>query len=237
MVALPAKRIGAVDVYGLPSESLVHQVPPSTAVTKPNMVMALSLVTIGSKDLCLLTALESGAVIAQVYVRETSAWTTVYHSTVHTQPALGLDVAPRSGCYFTSGADAVIARHVLPLDGSPVTAEPEVSKTGHAGQQNLSIRSDERLFATAGWDSRVRIYSIKSMREVAVLTFHKESCYAVAFGELAVDGTEQGPEEQKSMLSTTGVTLSSGRREKISKATHWLAAGSKDGKVSLWDVF
>jgi WD40 repeat protein len=237
MVAFPAKRIGAVDVYGLPSEALLHKVPASTAVAKPNMVMALRLVLLASDNLCLLTALESGAVIAQVCVRETSAWTTVYHSTVHTQPTLGLDVALRSGCYFTSGADAVVARHVLPVDGNPVTAEPEVSKTGHAGQQNLSLRSDDSLFATAGWDSRVRVYSAKSMREVAVLTFHKGSCYAVAFGDMPTDSTEQEPAEQKSKLSTTGVTLSSGRREKASKATHWLAAGSKDGKVSLWDVF
>lgn len=237
MVAFPAKRIGAVDIYGLPSESLLHKVPPSTAVSKPVMVMAVRLVPIASNDLCLLTALESGAVIAQVYVRETTAWTTVYHSTAHTQPTLGLDVALRSGFYFTSGADAIIARHTLPVDGSPMTTEAEVSKTGHAGQQGLSIRSDESVFATAGWDSRVRIYSVKSKREVAVLTFHKESCYAVAFGDIQTDGTEQEPEIHKSSLSTTGVTLSSGRREKASRATHWLAAGSKDGKVSLWDVF
>jgi WD40 repeat protein len=237
MVAVPAKKMGAVDIHGLPSESVLHQVPTSTAVAKPNMLMALSLVRIASNDLCLLTALESGAVIAQVHDRETSTWTTVYHSTPHSQPALGLDVALRAGCYFTSGADAVIARHPLPVDGKPITAAPEVRKTGHAGQQSLILRSDERLFATGGWDSRVRVYSATSMREVAVLTFHKESCYAVAFGEIATESTEQESGEQKSTLSSTGVTLSSGRREKISKATHWLAAGSKDGKVSLWDVF
>jgi WD40 repeat protein len=172
-----------------------------------------------------------------VCVRATAAWTTVYHSTVHTQPVLGLDVALQSGCYFTSGADAVIARHLLPVDGNPMTTEPEVSKTGHAGQQNLILRSDERLFATAGWDSRARVYSSKSMREVAVLAHHKESCYAVAFGDMATESTEQEPEEQKSTLSTTGVTLSSGRREKINKAAHWLAVGAKDGKISLWEIF
>jgi ASTRA-associated protein 1 len=235
MVALPASKMGAVDIVGLPSESLLYKAPPSTAA-KPSMIMALGLIYLVSDALCLLTALESGTVVAQVY-GETSVWTTIYSSAAHSQPTLSLDIAPRAGCYFTSAADSSIAKHILPVDANPITTEAEVRKTGHAGQQSLAVRSDEHVLATAGWDGRVRVYT-KSMREVAVLKWHKDGCYAVAFGEIATDSAEQAVEsKEKSMLSTTGVTLSSERREKISKSTHWLAAGSKDGKVSLWDIF
>ncbi|TQS31841.1 hypothetical protein Golomagni_07867, partial [Golovinomyces magnicellulatus] len=45
--------------------------------------------------------------------------------------------------------------------------------TKHSGQQSLSLRSDGKLFATAGWDSNVRVYSAKTLKEMAVLQWHK----------------------------------------------------------------
>ncbi|KIW36180.1 ASTRA-associated protein 1 [Exophiala oligosperma] len=51
-------------------------------------------------------------------------------------------------------------------------------KTKHAGQQGLSSRSDGKIFATAGWDARVRVYSTRTMRELAVLQWHQQGCYA-----------------------------------------------------------
>ena len=46
------------------------------------------------------------------------------------------------------------------------------------------MRSDGNIFATAGWDSRVRIYSTKTMKEVACLKWHKKGVYATVFAEI-----------------------------------------------------
>jgi WD40 repeat protein len=54
----------------------------------------------------------------------------------------------------------------------------KISHTGHSGQQSLRVRSDGRLLVTGGWDWRIRIYSSKTLKEVAVLKWHKQGVYA-----------------------------------------------------------
>jgi hypothetical protein len=46
------------------------------------------------------------------------------------------------------------------------------------------VRSDGRILATGGWDTRIRIYSAKTLKEVAVLKWHKEGVYAVDFAKV-----------------------------------------------------
>lgn len=138
-----------------------------------------------------------------------------------------------------------------------ITQPLKTINTKHSGQQGLRIRSDGKIFATAGWDSKVRVYSAKTMAELAVLKWHEVGCYAIAFATLA---DEQAPNlitpelsgaEATGELSgivdnedTTMATVSKpsqlsvkDRRIKMAKEAHWLAAGSKDGKISLWDIY
>lgn len=138
-----------------------------------------------------------------------------------------------------------------------ITTEPlKVVNTKHAGQQSLQVRSDGRVFATAGWDSKVRVYSAKTMKEVAVLKWHQVGCYATAFagvGPTGGDGSAGGVPDAASVdicktqpdteggglqLAPKFIELSvRDKRIQQARSAHWLAAGSKDGKVSLWDVF
>jgi ASTRA-associated protein 1 len=121
----------------------------------------------------------------------------------------------------------------------------KVVQTKHSGQQGLKIRSDGKIFATAGWDSRVRVYSLRSLAELAVLKWHKEGCYAVAFADITSSGDDLGKaegqkptDEEEAVTTITGAILSvKEKRDLRATTTHWLAAGSKDGKVSLWDIY
>ncbi|KAI1845868.1 hypothetical protein JX265_011237 [Neoarthrinium moseri] len=121
--------------------------------------------------------------------------------------------------------------------------------TKHSGQQGLRVRSDGRIFATAGWDSKIRVYSAQTMRELAVLKWHPVGCYAVAFAPLNLP--EPSPQADTSthsenVLGNDEVVQSvpmaveltvKERRIKQAKEAHWLAAGSKDGRISLWDIY
>ncbi|WZH47948.1 WD40-repeat-containing domain protein [Fusarium acuminatum] len=122
--------------------------------------------------------------------------------------------------------------------------------TKHSGQQSLDIRSDGRIFATAGWDSKVRVYSTKTMKELAVLKWHKVGCYAVAFADVKVSdqakiSTPNQEDEAKttgSLSTRTGSLVGAGlsvkeQRIETARKTHWIAAGAKDGKISLWDIY
>ena len=128
----------------------------------------------------------------------------------------------------------------------------KIVNTKHAGQQSLKVRSDGRILVTGGWDSRIRIYSTKTLKEVAVLKWHNEGVYAAAFGEVLDDalvdlssetgeGAQSGEGRQASVLAP-GARISSlnklkKQREEQLQRKHWVAAGAKDGKVSIWEVF
>lgn len=146
---------------------------------------------------------------------------------------LSLSVSPypdTAPYFFTSSADAIIAKHSLPIPAptTPVSRPAKVVNTKHSGQQSISVRSDGKIFATAGWDTRIRVYSVKTMKELAVLKWHRDGCYAVAFGQVL----EQDGGGEDGVL----VTAEERRREKVRMA-HWVAGGAKDGKVSLWEIY
>lgn len=174
----------------------------------------------------------------------------LYTAQPHSQPILSLAVAPDQTFYLTSGADATVAKHPIPAP-SPASAlsqsQPlKINKTKHSGQQSITIRSDARIFATAGWDARLRVYAVGSLKELAVLKWHREGCFAVALADvdLVRDGEEsvvgnmiEGREDSKELVPRVmGMTVKEKRLKKTAE-THWLAAGSKDGKVSLWEIY
>ena len=83
------------------------------------------------------------------------------------------------------------------------------------------------------------------MKEVAVLKWHKVGCYATAFATVAAtydsaldDDVDQRSEATSKMTKrASAVTAVQQRRDEIAQTTHWLAAGAKDGKVSLWSIY
>lgn len=229
-------------------------------------------------------------------------WQVVYMSRPHSQPILSLEIHLSRQFYFTSSADAIIAKHPIPylsVDpptegeisqsvfsrkagnvssdssfkpegsllsqaiadmpselGTPVlpqslprsrpkfeTTPLKLSQTRHAGQQGLHIRDDGKIFATAGWDARARVYSVKTMKELAVLKWHKEGCFTVSFASVAEKkenvgkSGEDGNGGNKSLVPSLVAMTVQEQRLKKAEMTHWVAVGSKDGKVSLWDIY
>jgi len=226
-----------VDIFHLPSSKRVRTVP-SPPSFKGGMVMAVSLFY-HPQNACLtvLAAYESGH--TSVSQLANSTWSHLYTAQAHTQPILSLDVSAARDFYLTSSADAIIAKHPIPVAIENVIMATEsmplkTLQSKHAGQQSLRIRTDGKVFATAGWDSRVRVYGTKGMKELAVLAWHKTGCYSVAFAD--VESTESSGEDNELVKKETSMTVKEERLWKA-KTAHWLAAGSKDGKVSLWDIY
>jgi WD40 repeat protein len=114
-------------------------------------------------------------------------------------------------------------------------------QTKHSGQQGLNIRNDGKIFATAGWDSKVRVYSVKSLKELAVLKWHNEGCFAVAFAAVSDDAEASScrnePGSGTSLTKSISAMTVKDQRLWKAKTAHWIAVGSKDGKVSLWDIY
>lgn len=116
----------------------------------------------------------------------------------------------------------------------------KTANTKHSGQQSLRVRSDGRIFATGGWDTRIRIYSTKTLKEVAVLRWHKEGVYAVDFAQVLDAGDlvrDVEIDDGEVVKMKTGLGKLQRQREEQMQLKHWIVAGAKDGKVSLWEVF
>ena len=85
----------------------------------------------------------------------------------------------------------------------------------NAGMGSALVREDSTIMVTGGWDSRVRVFSWKNpakLKPLAVLDFHTEAVEAMAFSKGRLE-----------------VGRLAGKR--------LIAAGGKDGKVSLWDIY
>ncbi|RDD47326.1 Guanine nucleotide-binding protein subunit beta-like protein 1 [Trichoplax sp. H2] len=78
----------------------------------------------------------------------------------------------------------------------------------NSGLNDIKIRPDNKLVATAGWDGRIRLFSMKSLKALAVLTYHTESISKLAFSYNNAIGSKQ-----------------------------LLVAGSRDGRISLWSIY
>ncbi|KAJ5636300.1 uncharacterized protein N7484_009613 [Penicillium longicatenatum] len=265
---------GGIDIFHLPSELRLSTIPSDPAV-KTGMVMAVNIFVASSGDIYVASAYEDGHVMVHVHkgpltgrnfereniVSDPWKWERLYASRPHSQPVLSIDVSPKRDCFISSSADALVIKHPVPGPGTvgdvPIINYKEESplktmNTKHSGQQGLRIRSDGKIFATAGWDSRVRVYSGTTLKELAVLRWHKDGCYSVAFGEVhpvlqqacpaKAEGTEmreKAKENQGHLVQGTNLSLAAIQNQRSTKIqqTHWLAAGSKDGKISLWDIY
>ncbi|KAK6441007.1 Astra associated protein 1 Asa1 [Oleoguttula sp. CCFEE 5521] len=236
LIAVPGINDGVITVTSLPSQSRFVAISPLKEFNT-GMLMALRLHHT-STSLTVLAAYESGHVALFRQPAPGQPWRPAYVAKTHVQPVLSLDLAPEVGAFFSSSADAIIARHSL-----DASTEPILLQTKHAGQQSLVVRSDEKVFATGGWDGRVRVYGTKGgMTELAVLKWHKEGCYAVAFADVLedaghIEANNVSAGQANEVELTSRATTVSQRREADSAKTHWLAAGSKDGKVSLWNIY
>lgn len=228
LLAVPGATDGTIVIYSLPNEDIISRITTGPH-QKTGLLMALSLSR--PVDALLLTAgFETGSTITWRQNPSTKTWHELRRTQLHTQPVLSIALSPDHQSFFTSGADSVIARHFL--DGSP----PRVVQTQHSGQQGLAVRSDGRIIATAGWDGRGRVYSAKTLEELAVLKWHKEGCYATAFATIEEGVGDASDALVQSSSSTATLTVAQ-RRARRARGTHWVALGSKDGKVSLWDIF
>jgi WD40 repeat protein len=249
LIAVPGVQDGLINITALPSTTRYATIPPPKD-TSTGMLMAVSLLsnqppnnntTTTTSPLLVAAGYESGHIALWHLSKpdpttnpktKEETWQTLYLTKPHSQPVLSLALTPTLGTFFSSSADAIVARH--PLDG---LAEPRTLQTKHAGQQSLVVRADGKIFATAGWDGRVRVYAAKGgMRELAVLKWHKEGCYAAAFAEVLGGETDLDDDTGEAAGRGQALTVSQQRLAR-SKATHWLAAGSKDGRVSLWDIY
>ncbi|CAD6569962.1 MAG: ASTRA complex subunit [Cyphobasidiales sp. Tagirdzhanova-0007] len=240
LVAVPSTlRDELVDIFHLPSGKRVHRsVGKDAFEAKTGTVMALSLFLHSANDLRVLASYEDGRVAvfclkkeerawSKPLLQENEGWSKVFESRHHKEPTMGVALDAHAKRAWSVAADHLVVRYELDKE---VEHNSRAYKTAYPGRAGLAIRDDDRILAIAGWDGSIRVHSVATFRPLAVLEYHRESVFTVAFA--SVNESKDG-QHKKAMLQEG----SEHDRVVRPRRRAWLAAAGKDERISLWELY
>ncbi|CAG5133687.1 unnamed protein product [Candidula unifasciata] len=194
-LAVPSRETSHVDVHtldqgrllsqtsvltpgdSLPISDLSHTLKPPSTETY-GMCMRLCTFVHRSSGPRLLVAYESGTLtlwdlLGNVLLNQVKG---------HEDSIMAMDygVNPNSDMItcVTGSANEVIK--TWQIDKDTFVEGPSVSVT-NPGISDIAVRGDGRIFATGGWDHRVRVFSVRKCSPLAVLMYHTSSVHCVCF--------------------------------------------------------
>lgn len=95
------------------------------------------------------------------------------------------------------------------LSDSSLSLNRKITLT-NPGISVITIRPDAKIMAVGGWDSRVRLFSWKNLKPLAVLDEHREAVQDICF---------------------------SLNRTRAYDNKYLMATAAKDGYIALWDIY
>ncbi|XP_033102242.1 guanine nucleotide-binding protein subunit beta-like protein 1 [Anneissia japonica] len=125
---------------------------------------------------------------------------------LHCEPVMCIDCSSITMEGISGSVDNSLKLWHIDSTGISLTKEHELT---NAGLSDIKIRQDNRIFATGGWDSRIRLFTFKKCKPLAVLDYHTESIVSMAFSS--------------PLPEFDGYRL--------------LAAGAKDNLISIWSLY
>jgi len=169
---------------------------------KAGMCMCIKLIKKDNK-LYLLVGYEYGNVIMWNLENKSICWNLKFHS----EPVFAIDVSNSLKYGISVSADNIIAHFEITENKDPKYKEIKSKTCGFA---DVKFRYDDKIFATAGWDSKIRIFHAKKLIPLAILSYHRGGVQELDF--LKKENENDG---------------------KVNE----LISCSKDGCLSLWKIY
>ncbi|XP_042766157.1 guanine nucleotide-binding protein subunit beta-like protein 1 [Panthera leo] len=188
MLAMPGRGSDEVQILEMPSKTSVCTLKPE-ADAKPGMPMCLELWQAESSPRPLLLAGYEDGSVALWDVSERKVCSRV---ACHTEPVMGFDFDSQKARGVSGSAEKALA--VWSLDEQQALQVCKTHELTNPGIADVKIRPDRKILATAGWDHRVRVFHWRTMKPLAVLSFHSATVHCVAFaasGLLAAGSGDQ----------------------------------------------
>lgn len=228
-VAVPHTLESAwIDVYELPSkrrivEALGRQDVLRTGAERPAIVMALQCCrTNDGHTLC--AGYEDGTIQAWTFDYDWTP-TLLWTHKPHAESVMALALAPDRTYVVSVGADRALVQTALLADALPRSYD--ATRPGHA---SVAIDARGHTMAVGCWSSKTHLYTLPSMSKTMTLPYHKEGIYAVAY-------SRYGPTHTLAVHQNDSDCSSEDDQNSTKAPTHEiLACGSKDGRVSLWNI-
>ncbi|GER55072.1 transducin/WD40 repeat-like superfamily protein [Striga asiatica] len=176
-VALAGEDLSVVEIWDVDNAERLMKLPQ---IKNSGMCMAVQAFSpLGNNNANIVSGYEDGS-MALWDVRNTGRALTFVK--FHTEPIMSLcvDSSCRGGV-SGSADDKIVIFTIDPCAGlCLVKKEIVLERPGLAG---TSIRADGKIFATAGWDHRLRVYDYRRGNALAVLKYHHRTCNAVSFSD------------------------------------------------------
>lgn len=167
-------------------------------------VLVLKMISVRDQIL-VASVYESGILV--LWDNSSKNTTTHHQLTYDTPMCFDFDSENLQGVCGTSGNCLIVFK--LATEDLRIAKKKQIMIT-NPGTASLCIRPDKKILAAGCWDGKIRIFSWKNLKLLAVLDCHQESVLDVCFfaDNSDVDGTR-----------------------------YFLAGGSSDKKVSLWNIY
>ncbi|XP_069788706.1 guanine nucleotide-binding protein subunit beta-like protein 1 isoform X2 [Narcine bancroftii] len=201
LLAFPGKDLSEVKIIEIPNKTPVWTLKPP-ADAKLGMPMCLKLwQPLSCSRPLILIGYEDGSVT----LWDLSEKKILSRLTCHKEPIMCLDFDPEKVKGISGSSENNLG--FWKLDKQQNLKLQKMVELVNAGIAHACIRQDKKIVATAGWDHRVRVFSWKTLKPLAVLLYHTASIHCVTFSDHAA------------------------------LSERFMAAGSKDQRISLWCLY
>ncbi|KAI8367786.1 WD40-repeat-containing domain protein [Blakeslea trispora] len=112
---------------------------------------------------------ESGSIV--LWQVEQNQAKSVWHKKEHTEPDISRTFI------LSSSADNQVCKYSVQT--GDIIKKITLKKSGMVV---LKIRSDNKIFGLGGYDGKIRLFSVKSMTPLAILSYHKDTINGLDFG-------------------------------------------------------
>jgi WD40 repeat protein len=176
LVLAPSSESSVIDCIDLDNFKVTSQLKAKKLDEKMNRGMLMCLKSIDS-NVC-LAGYENGE-MALFDLRTSNELASV--GFFKGLPLMCLDYSWEKKSGVCGSSEAVLKAFTIDVELNCFQTNGDIELV-NAGVNCLKIReSDSKVFATGGWDSRIRVFGLKKLKPLVVLDFHKEPVNAIDF--------------------------------------------------------
>ncbi|XP_076110749.1 guanine nucleotide-binding protein subunit beta-like protein 1 [Mytilus galloprovincialis] len=169
-IAIPTESTSTVQLYDMSTMQCIGELKPDISGQKYGMCMAVK-----SVENNIFIGYENGCIASW----DAKTFKMANKSQIHKESVMCLDYSSQSNLGISGSADENLVSWSISENNTIVKGKEITVK--NPGFTSVSIRHDQKIFASGGWDSNIRIYSVKKLKPLAVLSYHKESVQCVTF--------------------------------------------------------
>ncbi|XP_071849158.1 guanine nucleotide-binding protein subunit beta-like protein 1 [Apostichopus japonicus] len=200
LLASPGSEKSEVGIYDSSTLRLVKKLVPASQHKPFGMAMCLKFLN----EELLAVGYEDGSIAIWDFSRQKI----VTEKKFFNEPVMCFDFSVDLGKGICGSVEDDLILWTFDLNELKIDMGAKIKVT-NPGFSDLVVRQDGRIAASAGWDSRLRIFGMKKLKPLAVLSYHTESVHCVRFSTPLSEFDDQ----------------------------QLLAAGSKDKHISVWSIY